>query len=57
MPRGMHGNNQEKSKDFVGAMKRLFKELKNFRVLIYVALVLAPIVLFCQLLHLRNFLR
>ena len=43
MPRGMHGNNQEKSKDFVGAMKRLFKELKNFRVLIYVALVLASI--------------
>ena len=41
MPRGMHGNSQEKSKDFVGAMKRLFKELKNFRVLIYVALVLA----------------
>ena len=43
MPRGMHGNSQEKSKDFVGAMKRLFKELKNFRVLIYVALVLASI--------------
>ena len=34
-------NPAEKAKDFKGAMKRLFVELKNFRVLISVALVLA----------------
>ena len=31
----------EKAKDFKGAIKRLFKELKNFRILIYIALILA----------------
>ena len=31
----------EKAKDFKGAMKRLFKELKSFRVLIAISLVLA----------------
>ena len=37
----MGGGPGEKAKDFKGAMKRLFKELKNFRVLITVALILA----------------
>ena len=31
----------EKAKDFKGAMKRLFKELKSFRILIVIALLLA----------------
>ena len=31
----------EKAKDFKGAIKRLFIELKNFRILIYIALILA----------------
>ncbi len=31
----------EKAKDFKGAMKRLFKELKSFRVLVAIALILA----------------
>ena len=38
-PRG--GNPTEKAKDFKGAIKRLFSELKNFRVFILIALILA----------------
>lgn len=41
MPRGMRNNSGEKSKDFVLAIKRLFKELSSFRVFILVALILA----------------
>lgn len=39
----MRGGTGEKAKDFKGAMKRLFKELKNFRILIVMALVLAAL--------------
>ena len=38
-PRG--GITAEKAKDFKGAIKRLFSELKNFRILIAIALILA----------------
>ena len=38
---GMGGDPAEKAKDFKGAIKRLFKELKDFRILIYIALTLA----------------
>ena len=38
---GMGGGPAEKTKDFKGATKRLFKELKDFRILIYIALILA----------------
>ena len=38
---GMGPQKGEKAKDFKGAMKRLFKELKSFRVLIAISLVLA----------------
>lgn len=38
---GMGGGAGEKAKDFQGAMKRLFKELKAFKILISIALVLA----------------
>ena len=38
---GMGGGPAEKAKDFKGAIKRLFKELKDFRILIYIALILA----------------
>ena len=38
---GMGGGAGEKAKDFQGAMKRLFKELKTFKILISIALVLA----------------
>ena len=37
----MGGGTGEKAKDFQGAMKRLFKELKTFKILISIALVLA----------------
>ena len=33
----------EKAKDFKGSMKRLFTELSNFRILIYISLVLAAL--------------
>lgn len=38
---GGGGGAGEKAKDFQGAMKRLFKELKTFKILISIALVLA----------------
>ena len=38
-----HGMVGEKAKDFKSAIKRLFKELKPFHVLIFVALVLAAL--------------
>ena len=38
---GMGPQKGEKAKDFKGAMKRLFKELKSFRVLVVIALILA----------------
>ena len=38
---GMGPQKGEKAKDFKGAMKRLFKELKSFRVLVAIALILA----------------
>ena len=43
MPKGgpMGGSAPEKAKDFKGAMKRLFSELKSFKILISVALILA----------------
>ena len=40
---GMGGGKGEKAKDFKGAMKRLFKELKPFRVLVIIALILAAL--------------
>lgn len=40
-PRGMGRGPAEKAKDFKGAIKRLFKELKKFRILIYISLVLS----------------
>lgn len=40
-PRGGPGVPGEKSKDFTGAIKRLFKELKKFHVLILFALIFA----------------
>jgi len=44
--RKMHGHGSrmqvaEKAKDFKGAIKRLFKELKSFRIIIYIALILS----------------
>ena len=39
----MGGGTGEKAKDFKGAMKRLFKELKSFKVLVTIALVLAAL--------------
>ena len=33
----------EKAKDFKGSMKRLFNELKNYRVFIYISLILATL--------------
>ena len=33
----------EKAKDFKGSIKRLFKELHNFRILIYISLILAAL--------------
>ncbi len=41
MPRGFNKGGSEKSRDFSGAMKRLFKELANFRLAILIALILA----------------
>lgn len=38
---GMGNGPMEKSKDFKGAMKRLFRELNNFRVIIVISLILA----------------
>lgn len=38
---GMGGGPAEKAKNFKGAMKRLFKELNNFKLLIVISLVLA----------------
>lgn len=38
---GMGPQKGEKAKNFKGAMKRLFKELKSFRVIIVIALILA----------------
>lgn len=40
MPRPMHGTN-EKSKDFVGSIKRLLANLKPFKILMGVAIILA----------------
>ena len=40
---GMRGAPGEKAKDFKSAIKRLFKELKSFRILIFIALVLASL--------------
>ena len=40
---GMGRGTGEKAKDFKGAMKRLFKELKPFRVLVIIALILAAL--------------
>lgn len=41
MHNGPHGPKMNKSKDFVGSMKRLFKELKSFQILIAMALIFA----------------
>lgn len=41
MHNGPRGPKMDKSKDFVGSMKRLFKELKSFQVLIAMALIFA----------------
>ena len=41
MHNGPHGPKMDKSKDFVGSMKRLFKELKSFQILIAMALIFA----------------
>lgn len=44
MPRGAMrrgGNPSDKAKDFKGAMKRLFSELKPFKILIFIALILS----------------
>ena len=45
MPRGgpmsRGGDPTDKAKDFKGAMKRLFSELKPFKILIFIAIVLA----------------
>ena len=41
MHNGPRGPKMDKSKDFVGSMKRLFKELKNFQILIAMALIFA----------------
>ena len=40
MPRPMHGNN-EKSKDFVGSIKRLLANLKPWKILMGLAITLA----------------
>lgn len=41
MHNGPRGPKIDKSKDFVGSMKRLFKELKSFQILIAMALIFA----------------
>ena len=41
MNNGPRGPKMDKSKDFVGSMKRLFKELKSFQILIAMALIFA----------------
>ena len=41
MHNGPRGPKMDKSKDFVGSMKRLFKELKSFQILITMALIFA----------------
>lgn len=41
MHSGPRGPKMDKSKDFVGSMKRLFKELKSFQILIAMALIFA----------------
>ena len=40
-PVGRGGDPTDKAKDFKGAMKRLFSELKPFKILIFIAIVLA----------------
>ena len=40
-PMGRGGDPTDKAKDFKGAMKRLFSELKPFKILIFIAIVLA----------------
>ena len=40
-PMGRGGNPTDKAKDFKGAMKRLFSELKPFKILIFISIVLA----------------
>ena len=40
-PMGRGGDPTDKAKDFKGAMKRLFTELKPFKILIFIAIVLA----------------
>ena len=49
-------NPGEKAKDFKGAMRRLFSELKPFKILIILALILAMQVLYFLLLHQTNYL-
>jgi len=39
----MHKRNNEKAKDFKGSLKRLIKELKNFKLLIIISLILAAL--------------
>ncbi len=41
MHNGPRGPKMDKSKDFVGSMKRLFKELKSFQILIAMSLIFA----------------
>ena len=41
MHNGPRGPKMDKSKDFIGSMKRLFKELKSFQILIAMALIFA----------------
>ena len=43
MGRMGRGRNIEKPKDFKKAIKRLFSELKNFKILIFIALILASL--------------
>ena len=40
-PMGRGGDPNDRAKDFKGAMKRLFSELKPFKILIFIAIVLA----------------
>jgi len=43
MHRGPHGKNEGQAKDFKSAIKRLLKELKPYKVLIFIALILAAL--------------
>ncbi len=48
-PRGPMGRTNEKSKDFSGSMKRLFKSLEKWRILVIAALSLAVISAICSI--------